>query len=483
MFFCVGFLGLLGDTFAQTESSTNTPADYSTAPILHPVYGVGSWIWAAETTNKQAVRFWRDFQIPGGSPVAEARLRISADNGYQIFLDGREIGQGSDYRTLSDFDLRELLSPGKHVFAIAAFNDHLAGGMTMGLRVILEDGRSLELASDKSWRLVPLDEDDWQKRTVASESWPHAKVIAAYMTGVWRRKPDHLIKVPTLRPPPPLRFWQTGAFQITLLSVSAVVVLVCLRLMNQLTAQNKAQRLLQRERARIARDIHDDLGAGLTQLVLLGEVAKSELPERTELRGQINQLCDNARGLSTTLDEIVWAVNSRRDTLKDFASYVCKYAHAFLQTTSIRCRLDVEPDMPAIGFDLPIRRNLFQAVKEAINNAARHSGATEMFLRIHRQGAELVVTVEDNGKGFDAAAANPERNGLTNMAQRMEEVGGSYRVTSKPGAGCRVEFKIPLEPTSRWRAWFIRFRKPHDAEPVAPQTVTAPPAAATGNQS
>src|SRR6185436_14043049 len=99
-------------------------------------------------------------------------------------------------------------------------------------------------------------------------------------------KPDHLVQVPPLQPVPPLRFWQTGVFQISLLSVCGLIVLICLRLMNQLTAQTKAQRLLQRERARIARDIHDDLGAGLTQLVLLGEVAKSELPERAELRGQ-----------------------------------------------------------------------------------------------------------------------------------------------------------------------------------------------------
>src|ERR1019366_10115638 len=84
------------------------------------------------------------------------------------------------------------------------------------------------------------------------------------------------------------------------------------------------------------------------------------------------------------MDEVVWAVNARRDTSRDFANYVCKYAQVFLNSTPIRCRLDVEPDLPATVFDLPLRRNLFLAVKEALNNAAKHSEATELFLRIYR---------------------------------------------------------------------------------------------------
>src|ERR1019366_8730924 len=109
---------------------------------------------------------------------------------------------------------------------------------------------------------------------------------------------------------------------------------------------------------------------------------------------------------SRNMDEVVWAINSRRDTLRDFATYVCKYAQAFLSSTTIRCRLDVEPELPEMVFDLPIRRNLFLAVKEALNNAAKHSRANELYLRIHRQGEGLQVIVEDNGKGIDLAQAS-----------------------------------------------------------------------------
>lgn len=264
------------------------------------------------------------------------------------------------------------------------------------------------------------------------------------------------LKIVRVAPEPPLlvHFWQKGWFQVTMLAVCGIAVLVCLRLMAQVTLQSKAQKLLQLERARIARDIHDDLGAGLTKLVLLGEVAQSELRGDSETRAQIGQLCERARDLSRNMDEVVWAINSRRDTLRDFATYVCKYAQAFLASTPIRCRLDVEPELPEMAFDLPIRRNLFLAVKEALNNAAKHSGATELYLRIHRQGEGLRVIVEDNGKGIDLAQASPERNGLTNMTQRMNEVGGTCRLSGDAGAGCRVEFNLPGLQAQRRLRWF-----------------------------
>jgi signal transduction histidine kinase len=253
--------------------------------------------------------------------------------------------------------------------------------------------------------------------------------------------------------------------------------------MAQVTLQSKAQQLLQLERARIARDIHDDLGAGLTKLVLLGEVVQNELRTDLQARGQIDQLCEKARDLSRVMDEVVWAINSRRDTLRDSASYVCKYAQAFLSSTPIRCRLDVEPEMPTMPFDLPIRRNLFLAVKEALNNAAKHSGASELFLHIHRQGEGLSVVVEDNGRGFDLAHASPERNGLTNMAQRMKEVGGDCRVSGEPGTGCRVEFTLPrlqAQQRPRWFNWALGrlARRVNGAEgaraPVAGSAASSP---------
>jgi signal transduction histidine kinase len=145
-------------------------------------------------------------------------------------------------------------------------------------------------------------------------------------------------------------------------------------------------------------------------------------------------------------------VNPQRDTLRDFAAFVCKYAQEFLAPTKIQCLFEVGPEISAAAFDLPLRRSLLMAIKETLNNAVKHSAATELCLQIHWQGQQLVVVVQDNGKGFDTAAAKSERNGLTNMSQRMNQLGGHCLITSRPGGGCRVELSVPLR-RPRWNIW------------------------------
>ena len=169
---------------------------------------------------------------------------------------------------------------------------------------------------------------------------------------------------------------------------------------------------------------------------------------------QLTHICEEARGLLSTMDEILWAVNPRRDTLRDFEAYVCKYAEEFLAPTKIQCLFEVDPEISATAFDLPLRRSLLMAIKETLNNAVKHSAATELRLQIHWRGERLIVVVQDNGRGFDPAAAKLERNGLTNMSQRMRELSGTCNVTSAPGQGCRVEFSIPLKrPQQNIFAW------------------------------
>jgi len=115
-------------------------------------------------------------------------------------------------------------------------------------------------------------------------------------------------------------------------------------------------------------------------------------------------------------------------------------------------------------------------VKEALNNAAKHSGASEVFLRIYRHNQKLTVVVEDNGQGFDPTQADAVRNGMINMSQRMDEVGGSYSVASQPGSGCRIEFTVPLShaPSPKWLN--RRQRSRGEAEP-ARRDFMAPPSA------
>jgi hypothetical protein len=408
-----------------------------------PTNGLGSWIWAAKVFDNQTCLLWKSFEIPPSTRVRQARLCMTVDNEFTVFLDGRELGHGADYPELFDFDLTPLLRPGRHVLAVKAFNSYSFAGMILGLQIDLADGRYIEIKSDQSWRVVPNGTKDWEKMTEAAADWPAATVEAPLGGGPWWTKPLNVVIMPTLQPIK-VFFWQTGWFQITLLVVCGLVILISLRLMAQLALHQKERWLLQQERARIARDIHDDIGSRMTQLVLHGEVAQSDLPDDSKMRPQLDRICEEARGLLSSMDEILWAVNPRRDTLRDFASYVCDYAQKFLISTQIQCLFEVDPEMSAAAFDLPLRRSLLMAIKETLNNAVKHSKATELQLKIYWQGQQLVVVVQDNGKGFDMANVKSGRNGLANIAQRMNEMGGRCGVTSQPGQGCRIEFGVPL---------------------------------------
>jgi len=424
-------------------------------PYVSPTNGLGSWIWEEKTLDNQICQLWRTFDIPQNARVTKARLVMTVDNEFTLYLDGRELGRGAEWRELFIFDLTQLVPPGRHVLAVNCYNGSFFAGMLLGLHVDLADGRSLDVLSDNSWRVVPEGVARWEKRTEAQPNWPAATVIAPLGSSPWWTSPTAVNKMPSLQPIKVL-FWQTGWFQVLLLSGCGLVILISLRLMAQLAFHRKERQLLQNERARIAMDIHDDIGARMTQLVLHGEVAQNELPPDSETRQHLTLICEEARGLLSTMDEILWAVNPRRDTLRDFADYVCNYAQEYLKSTRILCLFAVDPEMPAAAFNLPLRRSLLMAIKETLNNAVKHSEATELRLQIQWQGPRLVVVVQDNGKGFDQPAVKSGRNGLTNMAQRLSELGGSYHILSQPGQGCRVEFAIPLKQPFRplWsRLW------------------------------
>lgn len=452
-----GLLGCLFPiiaSFASVNAENGVPnlGDPSTTiPLteLRETWGVGPWIWAPNTHDKQTCRFWRSFEIPRGAKVAAAHIRISVDNGYRLMLDGRTIGVGSDWRSISEYDLGGYLKAGLHVVAVEGFNDNREAGLQFGMKINLKDGRVIEIISDEEWRLAPPDAGEWQTMHRAPTNWAWAVEVGSRLPrpdaplAWYDRKPTMLVKVP-VPPPVKLGFLQSVWFQVILWVLIALAALLCLRLMARLAMQSRAQQLLDRERTRIARDIHDELGARLTELALEGEVIQTELPAGSPAGTKLEALCEKARSASGAMDELVWVLNSKRDTLRDFTTYACKHVHRFLEPTPIRCRLDVPPDLPDVALELPVRRSLLLGVKEAVNNAVKYSEASELILRVHHRGSSLQVVVEDNGAGFDLERVDLTRNGLTNMAERMKEVGGRCEITTGPGAGCRVEFQVPL---------------------------------------
>ncbi len=463
-----GSLLLTSNAKAQTNppvSGTARSGSKLDDADYNPTNGLGSWVWAAKTFDRQTCQLWRAFEIPVDTAVTHARLAMTVDNEFTLFLDGRELGRGAEWRELFDYDVTHLMSPGKHILAVKAYNSSFAAGMIFGLRIDLADHRVIEVKSDPTWRIVSEGARGWVTKTKAPNSWPPATIRSPLGADPWKEFPVNVNLMPTLEPIK-LPFWQTGWFQISLLIVCGLAILISLRLVAQLALHRKEQWLLQQERRRIARDFHDDLGSRMTQLVLRGEVAQNELPRESQTRLQIDRICEEARGILSTMDEILWAVNPERDAFRDFTTFICTYAQEFFKSAQIQCLFDVAPPVSPVVLSLPVKRALLMTIKEALNNIAKHSQATEVVFQVKWQAQHLVVGISDNGKGFDSAKLRTERHGLVNMSQRMTELGGSCTIASEPGKGCRTEFSVPLRPPRLpfWQKPAVSLASPHRDE-------------------
>lgn len=211
------------------------------------------------------------------------------------------------------------------------------------------------------------------------------------------------------------------------------------------------QHAIEKDRARIAKDIHDDIGAGLTQITLLSELGRRE-PE--EAGAQLERISDAARDLTRAMDEIVWAVDPQRDTLVSLIDYISAYSEDFLRAAGIRCRMDFPASVPATQIDAELRYNLFLALKETLNNIVKHAQATEVWLRLRLETGAFKLAVEDNGHGFETqnggkASVSTERlnsgMGLQNLKRRLEAIGGRCVMQSSPGKGTRVEMMVIID--------------------------------------
>jgi signal transduction histidine kinase len=307
----------------------------------------------------------------------------------------------------------------------------------------MEDGQVMEIVSDNTWKVAPNTARSWKQKTHAWKQWPAATVLSTFPAA----PPTQVYYAPVSHPVE-IAFWQRGWFQISLLLVAGVSFVTGLFLASRLLLQSQMEKVVRRERARIAVDLHDGLGGGLTQLVLFGEKSRRDVPEDSQEAATLARLSEQSRGLLREMNETVWLINSQRDTFRDFASYIVKYAETFFQNSPVRCLFDIEDDLPPLPCDLGIRRNLFMAAKEAMNNILRHSQAAVAVIGIHRQRQDLIVMFCDDGCGFNPAATNGG-NGLRNMKQRVSEAVGQFRIESRAGGGTVIEFRVPLYAQAR----------------------------------
>ena len=250
-------------------------------------------------------------------------------------------------------------------------------------------------------------------------------------------------------------YWQTWWFRSAAvlaftLSVISIVRYVSFRRLRRQLIVLEQQAALQRERTRIAKDIHDDLGANLTQIAFLGELAHQDRGEPDKAAERVEKISTTARQAIKSLDEIVWAVNPRNDTLAHLVDYAGQFALDYLRVAGIRCRLDFPEQCPPRELSTDLRHNLFLVIKEALHNIVKHARASEVRLGIQFAADMLDITIEDNGCGFDPALGRngaPDdvlADGLRNMRQRMNDIGGNFEFQSGTGAGTKIHLRLPM---------------------------------------
>jgi len=277
------------------------------------------------------------------------------------------------------------------------------------------------------------------------------RVIACNSDGLWNVEGDAVSIL--VRP----QLWQTWWFKAVSALAACALVGGSVFFEARRRMRRKLERLaraheLERERARIAQDIHDDLGASLTRIGMLSESATGEWQQPQEALASLRQIQTTTRELTRAMDEIVWAVNPRHDTLDSLSDYISRFAQDFLGAAHIRCRLAMPLQMPDCSVRSEVRHNLFLAFKETLHNAVKHSGANEVRITFQFVTGGFVLAVADNGCGFDPQSdiANLKHqrstsgNGLRNIRSRLAQIQGRAEIQSAPGEGTRVELFVPM---------------------------------------
>ncbi|MCE9608826.1 MAG: histidine kinase [Chthoniobacter sp.] len=295
------------------------------------------------------------------------------------------------------------------------------------------------------WRLEGMG-SDWQSSPSAVLSIPCPRpgsyvlqAQAGHSDGLW----DATIFSRTMNVPQP--FVETPAFRwlaaTGALLAGAFLVMIFTR--RNIVAL-KTQSALAEERTRIARDMHDEVGARLSQLVMLHDVFAREhtLPEAA--REDLRQLSLNTQQAVTSLDEVVWMVNPQNDTLASMAEFLAHYASGYLEPAHIACRIHAPIDWPALEVRAQVRHELVCAFKEALQNVVKHARAREVAITLRREAGEFVVTVADDGCGLPEVPGGLGKDGLANMKTRLACVGGTCEFSQRPTGGTEVTMRVPL---------------------------------------
>jgi len=301
------------------------------------------------------------------------------------------------------------------------------------------------------YKLEPLDTDWKQADSRRTAYYPHLPpdnftfhVQACNADGLWNG-PETVLSITALP-----YFWETPWFHIlggivTCGFVAIILWLVLRRRYRLRLARLQAINAIERERLRISKDMHDQVGSVLTQVSQLTDMGLNETDDKTLVQKRFERIGSRARLAVQSLDEIVWATNPKNDNLTSFTEYVSRFGDEFFEYTNIRCWQEMPATVPALPLRADVRHNVFLAVREALNNALKHSKCSEVWIKMKIEDNQVTLVIEDDGTGFKPQSTAPGGNGLGNMEARLAECNGSVNLQSTPGKGTSITFTFPLK--------------------------------------
>lgn len=247
-----------------------------------------------------------------------------------------------------------------------------------------------------------------------------------------------------------VRFWQTWWFIVgvaftVLASVVGTVRFFERRKYQQRLQRAEQERALERERGRIAQDLHDDLGSSLARISLLSGLARDDRSDPQQVLVHLNKIAQAADETVRALEEIVWAVRPGSDSLQSLVEYIAHFSNELFEGNGTRCRLDLPHDLPQLALPPELRHNIFLVVKEALTNVIKHAQAKEVHVQAKAGDGMLEFIVQDDGHGFEPGqnAHESQRDGLANMQRRAATMGGELTVQSTK-TGTAVRLIVPV---------------------------------------
>jgi signal transduction histidine kinase len=204
------------------------------------------------------------------------------------------------------------------------------------------------------------------------------------------------------------------------------------------------EQAVEKERNRIASDMHDDLGSGLTKIAILSEVAKTQIASPDHASANLDVISAASRELVDNLQDIIWVLNPRNDSLNSLILYIREYTESFFEPAGVNYEFSCDDMERRLTLSEEQRRNIFLAVKESCNNILKHAEASSVCISLKLKHNSIIITIKDNGRGFDRKEVGNFSNGLQNIHNRMRQINATCVIESVKNGGTAVELHIPV---------------------------------------